>query len=272
MANKGIHCNEGVAVWYAPIEADFTHSLFDEQNASALATIRGWGAVSDEMYLWMYSGPFANYMVWYNSFDGMQDTYRLAKEVGAQYLFDQAQYGPCTVPFAWGALKSYLNAKLAWDVEADVVKLTDKFFKAAYGPVADEMKDYYFNQRVYLTWLSNNTDYSCSRSCSNGDIGNAEYWPKPVLTSWLNDINKIIEGLEDVRRADPALYEFYYNNIALERLSIYAQLVDLYEYNSSSDLIMTYKLQFIEDATILGIGYTEEPGRILSDIIAEWGL
>lgn len=272
VANNGIHCNDGVAVWFAPIEADFTHSLLDEQNESALAALRGWEAVSDKMYLWMYSGPFANYMVWYNSFDGMQDTYRLAKEFDAQYLFDQAQYGPCTVPFAWGALKSYLNCKLAWNVDVDIVKLTDKFFEAAYGPVAEEMKTYYFEQRVYLTWLSNNTDYSCSRSCSNGDIGNASFWPKPVLTSWLDDINAIIDKLEDVRRANPELYEFYYNNVALERLSVYAQLVDLYEYNTSSDLIMEYKLQFVEDATELGIGYTEEPGRILSDIMAEWGL
>ncbi len=272
VANKGIHCNDGVAVMYAPIEADYTHSLLHEKNKFALDVMRGWGAVCDKMYLWVYSAPFANYFVWYNAFNGMQDTYKLAKEVGAQWIFDQAQYSECTVPFGWGALKSYLVCKLAWNVDVDIDKLTDKFFKAAYGPVAEEMKEYYFEQRVYLTWLSDNTAYSCSRSCSNGDIGEAEFWPKPVLTSWLDSINKIVENLEDVKRTDPELYEFYYYNVALERLSIYERLVNLYSYNISDDLLLEYKLQFIADAEALKIGITSETQESLTTIKSAWGM
>ena len=86
----------------------------------------------------------------------------------------------------------------------------------------------------------------------------------------MDEVNGIIEKLDDLKREDPELYSVYYNRIALERLSIYAMLVDLYSSNTSSQLINQYKLQFMSDAKVLGIEVTSEGGRTVDDILKEW--
>ena len=271
--NNGIYMAEGTGVWYCGISADYTHTFYDEQNKASLSTQLGWKALTDNIYSWYYTGPFFNHFALYDNFDTIQTNYQLAAELGSKYLFDQAQNGAATVPFAWGALKSYLQSELMWNTHVDVNKLIDKFFKAAYGPVAQEMKDLFCDQRVHTMWLKKNTSYSCSRSASNGDIGCAEFWPKPILEDWLNRFNGILAKLDDVKRADPELYEYYYYNIALERLCCYAHLVDIYSYNTAVDTLLQYKTQFIADATDLNIGITCEQGqRSLADIKNEWGM
>ena len=124
---------------------------------------------------------------------------RQKKEINAKYVFSLAQFNSKDC-YAWGALKSYLSCKLAWDSSADVQVLTDRFFENYFGPASKEMKEYYLMQRAYLRYLSENTNYSCSRSASNPEIGKAEYWTKPVLDKWLGEINDIIDGLVELKR------------------------------------------------------------------------
>lgn len=272
-ANNGIQCADGVSVWYAPIHGDFNVSLYNDKNAEVLSTIKKWQAVDDEnMFLYFYSAPYNDYLVWYNDFDSMVDIYKIAKEINAKYVFSLAQFNTSDC-YAWGVLKSYLSCKLAWDSSADIQTLTDKFFENYFGPVSKEMKEYYLMQRAYLRYLSENTNYSCSRSASNPEIGKAEYWTKPVLSKWLSDINKVIDGLVELKRENFELYNKYYLRIANERVSVLYLLVDLYSDSISADKLMDYKMQFKADTEALGMDVTGEAGGCkISTILSEWGM
>lgn len=268
-----IKCKDGVVVWYAPIHGDFTHSLYDPQNENVLSTIKGWNAVSNgKIFFWTYSTTYINYFALYNSFDSMVDTYKLAKEMGTVFIFDQGQTNT-TTNLSWSILKSYLNAKLAWDSNVDVGALTDKFFTNYFGPVATGMKELYMDQRAHLRYLSENTSYSCARSASNTAIVQEAYWPKPVLLSWLNKFNAVVDDLADLKRENEELYNRYYYRVANERLSVLYLLVSLYDKNTSADLILEYKMQFKADADALKIERSSEYNWDTIELLyTNWGI
>ena len=271
IANKGIHCADGVAVWFASIKADYTKSIYDKDNESAYNTLMGWTAVCDDIYLWTYSTGFKNYMIWYDSFNGMQDNYKLAAKAQVKEIYDQAQHTSMEGSYAWGNLKSYLNSKLAWNSDADLNYLTKKWFRYYFGPIANQMYNYFMKQRVYFNWLIQNTTYSGIQSVSR-DFEKSEYWPKPVLLQWLSEINEIAESLAPLKKTNIDLYNTYYYRLANERLSIYYLLVSLYSSTTSADLINEYKMQFKSDVKYLGLETTGENNNTVSVILKNWGI
>lgn len=275
-ANKGydgtpIHCADGVCVWYAPINTDFMESVYAPINEVTLNAIKGWTTVSDKMLLWFYSAAFRGYMNYYDTFDYMQEYYRLARESGAIYIFDQAQTEVAETAYSWGILKSYLNAKLAWDADADYSALIEKWFECYYGPIAKSMKQLFDYQRIHFNALKEKgVGYGGSTSTMI-DITD-KFYPKAVLTQWISMYDKVLEELQPLKKTDVDLYETYYTRMATERLSVYYLFITLYEGNTSLETIMQYKLQFKEDAKKLGVEKTGEGSSTISDILTGWGV
>jgi hypothetical protein len=270
--NEGIQCADGVSVYYAPIQADYTKSWEDKSNESVLKTLDAWRAVSKKMYLWTYSTGFQNYMVWYDTFNGMQATYQIARDSGTAYIFDQAQYSKNPSAYAWGNLKAYLNYKLAWDVDIDMETHINKWFDNYFGPVAEEMQAFFNKQRVHMNYLiDNDTGYSCKKSCGS-HMERAVYWPKPLLQDWLQELNSIIGKLDYLKKVDMDVYNTYYKRIATERLSVYYLLVQLYENSISSEAVQNYKEQFKKDALAIGFEKTGENKKPISSILQSWGV
>lgn len=271
--NNGIHCADGVSVFYAPIEADYTKSPYDSANKSVYNTMKAWNAVSDNMYLWLYSTMFFNYVVYYDNFNGMQDWYKFANEVHAKYIFDQAQYSLLEGSYAWGNLKGYLNAKLAWNKDADVGRLTENFFKNCYGPAADKMLEFYTSNRIYCKNLIDNTaDYSGNRSVQNRNIDGEKFWSKSVLTDWLGLLNGAVGDIEYLKKVDLETYNRYYKMIASERLTVLYMFVNYYSYNTYSGDIAAYKKQFAADIREFGFSKLGEVGTTVSGLLMNWGV
>ena len=275
-ANKGydgepIHCDDGVVVWYAPINADFMQSVYAPVNQPVLNAIEGWTAVSDEMMLWFYDATFRQYMNYYDTFDYMQEWYQVAKKSGATYMFNQAQIFVSENAYSWGMLKSYLMSKLAWDVDADYGYYLNKWFENYYGPIADSMKTLFTAQRVHFNALKEKgVGYGGSTS-SMIDV-RAEYFPKPVLNSWVAMCDAVLEEMKPLKKTDEALYETYYLRMAAERISVYYLYVTLYEGSTDEETIMQYKLQFKEDVRKLGVEMTNEGSVSITSILTNWGI
>ena len=275
-ANKGydgkpIHCADGVCVWYAPIACDYMQSIYAPINETPLNAIKGWTAVSDKMLLWFYSAAFRCYMNYYDTFDYMQEYYQLARDSGAIYIFDQAQYNVTETSFSWGILKAYLNAKLAWNADEDYDALIERWFECYYGPIADSMKKLFDYQRVHFNALKEKgVGYGGSTSCMI-DIS-ADYYPKPVLKQWIEIYDQILVELQPLKKTDETLYETYYMRMIAERISVYYLFVTLYEGSTSSEMIMQYKLQFKEDVRKMGLEITGEGSASISKILSEWGV
>ena len=270
--NNGIHCADGVSVYYAPIEADYTKSPYDDANKGVYNTMRAWSTVSNKFYLWTYSTMFHNYMVWYDTFNGMQDWYKVANEVNSMYIFDQAQYDVLEGSYAWGNLKSYLNAKLAWDADVNMNELITNWFDNYFGPASDAMFALFKKERVHTNYLINNVPgYAGGRSVQNR-FDNEKFWPKALLLDWLEETNNIVDTKLLPLKSDKEAYDAYYYRIAEERLSILFCLIDFYEYNTSKEDIEAYKLMLYNDATVIGLERTGENGNPLSNRYKEWGI
>ena len=269
--NEGIHCKDGVSVYYAPIQADYTRSIYDVNNKTIYDNIKAWSTVSAELFLWFYSTMFFNYQSWYDTFNGMQDYYKVAKEANAAYLFDQAQSTCKEGAYAWGTLKAYLNAKLAWDVNADMGELTEAFFETYYGPVSEQMLNFFKKHRVYTQYLIDNTPYSCYMSCHYRS-DKAEYWPKHLLLTWLDEMNSIIGELDVLKKTDRKAYDDYYYRIANERLTIYWMLVEFYSSTITPEEVLNYKLQYKSDASYFGYVRRSEAGIQMDALYEQWGV
>lgn len=263
-----LKCSDNVCVWYAPINSTFTRSLYDKSNATTYNTMKAWKAVSKKLYLWLYSTNFSFYLVPYNCFNGMQDNYKMASKMGAEYLLNQAQGGQQGAATGWCLLKAYLNAKLAWNCYSDYQQLVDNFFSAMYGDAAPYMRDYFERFKTLATFNEELNGFS------GGVYFNAldsKFWPKRELLVWKNYINQSLQAIDYLKNKNINLYNSCYKHIIAERVSINYMLVQLYDNNISPDEIMDLKLQFKDDVTLLNMTLSKEGGYI-TNLYSAWGI
>ena len=95
--------------------------------------MEGWSAISDNIYVWDYGINFDNYIAPFPNFHILQPNMKLFKENNATMHFSQIG-GDRGTDFA--ELRTYLVAKLLWNVDVDVNKETKSFLSGYYGSEA----------------------------------------------------------------------------------------------------------------------------------------
>lgn len=269
-ANNGIRCADGVSVWMAPIKADFTHNMTAAENLSTREKTDAWKAISDTIYLWYYSTNFKHYLTPYDTFDAMPDTYSYMKNIGAKMIFNQAQYDNSSSATGFSLLKGYLNAKLAWNVNADYMALTDAYFQTCYGDAADAMYDLFYAMRAHTTLLKEGDGYDGVFSCYN-DVERPEMWPKQTLLGWKKYIDEALAALEDVREIAPEIYKKQYRQVVTERIWLDYLLIQLYASETSDSELNAWKNEFVADYTLSGMNKYIESNDI-SVLYKQWGI
>lgn len=270
-ANKGIQCEDGVAVWLAPIHADFTYNMTADENLPTREKTSAWQSVSESIYLWYYSTNFRHYLVPYDTFDAMSDTYKYVVETGAKMLFNQAQYDNSGSATGFSTLKGYLNAKLAWNVNLNMNELITEFFETCYGDAAPIMHDLFDELRVHVRMLKDEKlGYDGVFSCYN-DYSRDIMWPKQVLNSWKGYINEALETIGKMKDVDPDMYSKQYFQIVNERVWINYLLVRLYSHNTSDELVSAMKQEVVDDFAYTGMNKYIESHDI-SELYKTWGI
>ena len=269
---NGLKLDEGISVMYAPIAADFTGSLKEGINVQYYKTAQQWSDITRNMYLWIYSTNFVYYLAPYDSFDGIADNYATAKEVKTRWIFDQAQWNEYGFSTGWSNLKSYLNAKLAWDADADIDELINDFFKTYFGPAEAEMKEIFAQFRVLSEYNKENQALGGLRSIYQ-DVMQEKFWPKNLLAEWISLYDKALAKIEPLKESNPVVYRRYYKHIAGERLSVYYLFVSLYTYNTDETVIKSYQRQFKADAEAFGVTLFSENSLSASidALFKQWG-
>lgn len=124
-----------------PIET-CPHSRYFMQN------LRGWAAITHQLYVWHYTTNFTNYILPFPDFDELAvDTgmYRRHGVVGIFFEDDEEPGGGGQ----GSALRSYIMARLLWNPAVDVERDIKEFHEAYYGPAAQPMLEYFnFLQRL----------------------------------------------------------------------------------------------------------------------------
>jgi len=270
-ANAGIHCADGVSVWMAPIKADFTHKMTAIENLPTREITDAWKAISDTVYLWYYSTNFKHYLVPYDSFDAMPDTYRYMKNMGAKMIFNQAQYDNTSSATGFSMLKGYLNAKLSWNVNADYARLIEDYFETCYGDAASAMSKLFNALRAHTCLLKEGElGYDGVFSVYN-DYEKAAMWPKQLLLGWKEYIEEGIGVLEGMKYISPETYDKQYRQVAVERIWLDYLLIQLYSSDTSDNELNALKEEFVSDYTLSGMNKYIESHDI-SLLYRQWGI
>ncbi len=268
--DESVVCKD-IVPWFAETDGDYTCSLLENESVNGVIArnMEGWGALADEILFWTYGTNFTYYLAPYNSFDGFAETYRFAAQNQIKALYAQHQSNN-DMSTGWERLKAYLNYKLGWDVNADVGALTDRFFKAYFGPAAGEMQDV-FNEYRALAQKQIELGYAGSRSEFHNAL-QAKYWPRNLLLDWTENFDRAMAAIEPLKETDSTLYDAYYYNIALERVSPYYLIVMLYESTFSTQTVSAFKQQVKADCEHTGISLYAERNGELSRLWSSWGI
>ncbi len=111
-------------------------------NAYFMKNLEAWSKITDRLYIWHYNTNFAHYLLPFPDFDELAADIPMYKRHGVVGLFMEG-----AVSQGGGAenaeLRSYVMAKLLWDVKADTNKLVNEFLDAYYGKAAQPMRAYF---------------------------------------------------------------------------------------------------------------------------------
>ncbi|SPE37858.1 Glycosyl hydrolase family 67 (modular protein) [Candidatus Sulfopaludibacter sp. SbA6] len=132
-----------VRVRLCPIAACEAHPYGQcPYDAYFVKNLRAWSKITDRLYVWHYNTNFAHYLLPFPDFDELIADIPMYKQHGVVGLFMEGG-----VTQGGGAenaeLRSYVMAKLLWDVKADANKLIDEFLDGYYGKAAKPMRAYF---------------------------------------------------------------------------------------------------------------------------------
>ncbi|MBR1870959.1 MAG: DUF4838 domain-containing protein [Kiritimatiellae bacterium] len=188
------------------IECDFYRPLDGSpyrENKAFLEDLKGWGRVTDNLYLWDYVTNFMHYDLPFANIMVLQPNLKTYRDAGVTSVFAEGAYQGRHADFA--ELKTYLLAKLMWNPDQDAGKLIDRFLAGYYGKAAPYVKKYLKNL------------HSLPRNSETQHLGIYEQVRTPILTdAFLEDALKTwLKAMRTVKDDKALLY-----NVRTSALSV----------------------------------------------------
>ena len=265
--------NRHLTPYFAESNADYTKDFYDQDsvNVTYAENLKGWSAISDCNYLWMYSTNFSYFLTPYNTFDTTQATYKFAIENKVDYIYDQGQSNQTGSSTGWAWLKIYLYSKLTWNINQDINQLIDKFMTHYFGPAAETMKEVFFEWKAYANYQSDVLGYCGSRSIFHNAL-DKKLWNQQLLVNWTTKITQALEEVESVKNVNMAKYNIYVKNISTERIAYNYLLLKLYQPMMTEGDVQLAKDQFYHDQMLANIGLESERLGTVTALMKLWGI
>jgi len=259
-------CRPNVGVQMASLSVYNTYDFSHEINKERKENILAWRALTNKFTFWTYDVNFQNYFVPYDSWVIRKDFYQLLAESGTMVLNDQGQtqnIGTCT---SWGNLKSYLATKLRWNVNADLVSLTKRYFEVCYKSASDTMYKLYLQYRAHSQEMKEKFSKGYYDGALNdgaigdifGGLENSMLWEKPMLVSWYNQYQQAIKDLDSIKESDAEGYELAIKMVYGEMISPLYMLIKMYGATYSPETLEQMKKDFKKYCGISGINYYKD--------------
>ena len=141
---KTVRPRHNVAVCLCSFECSFSMPFAESGHSHTVAfceDLRGWGKICRNLFIYNYGTNFRNYLFPFPNIYAMAGNYRLFRECGARWLYDQCDSNGHHGEFA--ELKCYLQSKLMWNPDQDVEALIDRFMEGYYGSAAPIVRKYF---------------------------------------------------------------------------------------------------------------------------------
>ncbi len=270
-----IRCNKNVVPLFMTYNGDHLRDLTHKNNKDMTDFAVGWGLCSDTLLCWNYSANYTDYMYMHDNFGQIQELYRFLYDNNFSYLYDEGTRQSAAQP-GFYCFKMYLESKLAWNVDADVDAITQKYFKNNYGPASDTMYSLFSQHRAYNAMLKDSDKINFGGGNSSSmwmDMNNKDYWDLPLVETWYGMCNKALEEIEPIKSVDAVRYEAIKNNILMERLSYIYTLVSVFEDELTTQEVKSLKTTFAKDARELPVMLsTHKNFTPMSNLLEKWGV
>lgn len=127
---------DNVYVMLAPLEDAWNVPLYDERNARTSKMIPNWCAITDNFFMYDYTGNFNNTFNWSPVLTVLKDNALYYKEIGVtHYTSEGGCYGYVN------KLKNYVLSKLMWNINRDVNELISEYNRYCFGEEAGKLLD-----------------------------------------------------------------------------------------------------------------------------------
>ena len=258
-----------VHLMWAASSADYVHSFYENENHSYNQMAKAWSGVGGDFFMWLYALNSEGLLYPYNSFDTSFDTTRFFKDLGAKYVFWQAQYENKNNA-GFSTLRNYLDSKVEFDVNADYQYYVNKFFKHYYGVAGNYMQDYF--DQVITRCRYNEVENAVNGNIHNRKLLYAENWPEGLMHSWISLLGQAYEAIEEEYKVvNPEAYETYRKHILQEELFPRYVLCTTYESSYNATDLKSLRQKFLDDFYFLeNKSYGE--GRLMTGVSDGWDL
>ena len=226
--NDEVMMHKNTIVKYAFITCDFQQSLMADFNLWAKDNFDGWGAVANgQIGYFHYNENANNSLYFYDGFDHFNtEGYNYYFTRGRAYNY--AETNPQTIePTTFIALKSFIDASMAYNCIQDTGVLIKEFFDNVYGPASGTMFKLFEMIRIFNH--NQTTKYNLYKSNSIfNKVDTVFEYSLPLLQGWIELADQAIAELEVLKETDIEKYDQIVYLIESEVVPI---IVILYKHN-----------------------------------------
>ncbi len=136
---------DNVIVRLCSIECCFVHALDDpkcDRNVDFIKDLKDWKEICEHLYIWDYTTNYSNFNGPFNNWAVMQPNMKVFTSNNVVGIYEEGNYQARESNGEFGHLRSYILAKLLWDAEVDVNRITIEFCNAYYGDAAPYVLKY----------------------------------------------------------------------------------------------------------------------------------
>lgn len=131
-----------VRVRLCPIRACEAHPYEScDRNAYFMRRLKAWSQITNQLYIWHYNTNFAHYLMPFPDFDELIADIPMYHRHGVVGLFMEGDYAPGGGG-EMAELRSYVMARLMWDVKTDARQAMQEFIEGVYGRAAPRIAEY----------------------------------------------------------------------------------------------------------------------------------
>lgn len=206
--------HEKLIICLAQIDTlDFAYPLDHEKNADAYRNIMGWKSLTSNVMTWAYSFYTLSRLINFNNYTAVAENYRIFAELGFPFVFDEFAHDS-SLP-GLQEMRTYVQAKLLWDVSKSYMDLANEFIDNYYKEAAQEMKNYLSFLINWQTYLRD--EMGLGAKCFD-DPDDIKYWPVGVVEQ-LNDLlEKALIKIESLKDVNYEKYLILHDRIEKEQL------------------------------------------------------
>lgn len=258
--------HEDLGIMFAPITASYSHSFTSEKNADTNRQLLGWSALTNNIHAWTYAFSSAQNLIFFNTFEIMQENYRFLIENGTTSLYDQTNGAQGVPDTGWASAQFYVQNKLMWNVDLNMEELLDDFFDNYFDVASETMRKIFNEERSWVSHIYN--DLGATGNIYESLLS-AEYWTYPYLKGALAQFDKAYEEIEIYRESDPERYKQLNDRITLEKIQYQYLMISLYGTNYTEADLLDMKYTFKRAVERLGLRFYVENVPI-EMLWAEW--